>query len=205
MTAVTAQTCRCGLVMRTCATWDAWECRCGATLDAQAVYSALHSGGSIPDDAWKQGEPWKEHAPGLRVSNDFADIGPLCWEWTILAPSVIEPAALDRACADAFECSGLRYAGRIPGGRRLEIDGETLTRRRMYAIAPLGQEAKAIRAVVQAIRVLDGPGRLWTQPDPPIGPMQHYGDPLGYRASEIGGVMHVVLRCYYFHKPDGAK
>lgn len=187
--------CRCGLTMRPCDMTDAWKCRCGMTLDAEAAYAARRAGQPMPDAAFQQGEPWKEPAPGLRVSNDFADIGPLFWEHTVLNPSVIDPAALARACADAFECSGLRYVAQVVHGRRLEIDGETLTRRRMYAVAPLGQEAAAIRGIVQAIRGIDGPGRLWARGDAPV-------EPWGHRGGELGGVMHVVLACYYFHQPE---
>lgn len=193
--------------MRTSAMWDAWECRCGMMLYAQPVYDALHSGGSIPDDAWKQGEPWQERKPGVLVSNDFADIGTLAWEWTDIDPSRIDKNAWQRMCADAFERSGLRYVQSVkpPAGRTLILEsGESLPRNRVYGIAPLGHERDAMLGMVQLIRGLRGPGKLWTHGDMPIAPMMNHATGR-HRGAEIGGVMHIVIASYYFHKPDQSK
>lgn len=202
-----AQTCRCGLAMRTSHTTDAWECRCGMVLYAQPVYSARHANRPIPDDAWEQREPWKEPDPGVRASNEFADIGPLAWEWTGLDPSRVDKAAWQRMCADAFERSGIRYVQSVkpPSGRTLILQsGETLLRDRMYGLAPLGREVEAMRDMVQGIRGMHGPGKLWAHGDAPINPMVNHATG-EIRVAEIGGVMHIVMSGYYFHQPDGAK
>lgn len=58
-----------------------------------------------------------------------------------------------------------------------------------------------MRGVVQFIARKHGPGRLWSHGGVPIGPLQRR-DQDGYRGMQVGGVLHVVMGCYYYHKPD---
>lgn len=205
-----APACRCGLAMRVAAVRDAWECRCGVWLDVDSVYAVRLADAPIPDDAYHQGEPWKEPEPGIVISDKFGDIGERCWETLDIDPARFPaPEAWQRLCADAFECSGLQYVGpsirtrdiQPSMGRTLVMeDGEEVPRRSIYALVPVGKEAEAIRGIVQAIRGMHGPGRLWAHGDIPIGPLKKRAQ-AGWRGAEVGGVLHVVLGCYYFHKP----
>lgn len=214
MTAMSPPACRCGLKMRPCEMTDAWECRCGMRLNAEAAFLAHDRGQSIPDDAWQQSEPWKEPDPGIRISTKYGDISAPCWEYLEVDPARFpSPPEWQRMCADAFECSGLRYVGKARRTRDIQLnlgrtlileDGEELHRCSIYALVPLGQEADAVRGVVQAIRGMHGPGRLWAHGDVPIGPPKRRGQG-GWRGAEVGGVLHVVLGCYYFHKPDAPR
>lgn len=206
--------CRCGLTMRLASDRDAMECRCGLWVAFDA-WIAAGDRLPIPPEAFQQGEPWKEPSAGLRVSDSFGDIG-IGWEVIDVDPAR-GPAPPDwqRMCADAFECSGLRYVGpvlrtedfkqppRAPHrtGRVLLLEnGDELKRHAVYALVPLGQEREAVAAIVRFIRDKHGTGKLWAHGDVPIGPLKKR-DSGGWRGAEIGGVLHAVLGCYYFHQP----
>lgn len=203
MTAVGPVTCRCGLSMRPAAERDAWECRCGLSLNCEAAYGAHHAGQPIPDAAFHQGEPWQEREPGLRVSDRWSDIGDLSWSTVEIDPARFPaPEVWQRLCANAFECSGLRYVGKPKhSASTLTLDsGESLQRHRVYALVPLGQEAEGVAAIVRFIRRKHGTGKLWAHGDVPIGPLKKR-EQSGWRGAELSGVLHVVLGCYYYHKP----
>lgn len=205
MTAISPDpiTCRCGRTMRIAVMRDAYECRCGLWLGGDVVYAAQHSSKPILPEAFQQGEPWPEPAPGLRVSDNFSDIG-IGWEVLDIEPAR-GPAPLEwqRMCADAFECSGLRYIHAVKNGARtlaLPETGDELSRHAVYALVPLGQEREAVTAIVRFIRDKHGSGKLWTHGDIPIGPLKKRTQ-AGWRGTELGGVLHVVMGCYYYHKP----
>jgi hypothetical protein len=198
MSAIVVPVCRCGLQMRLSPVRDACECRCGLWVDAETIIMA--PGAPLPDTAFQQGEPHAEREPGIVLSNIFADIVGDGWDAALIeADKVPEEAALQRACANAFECSGLRYAGApTTWARGLVVDGETLERRRFYALAPVDKVAVAIRDMVQGLLLMHGPGRLWAHGKTPVEPFRN-GDVL--RGAVIAGVPHIILRCYYFHRP----
>jgi len=195
-------TCRCGLQMRIAEARDACECRCGLWVGGEIVHAA--AGAPISGAAFQQGEPWKEREPGIVISDKFGDIMEPIWDASIeVDPAKFSDAAsLQRACADAFESSGLRYVGKVEpmASRDLTIDGEIVKRHHVYALVPVGQEDEAVRGVVQFIQHKHGPGRVWAHGDIPIGPLKRRSD-AGHRGAEVGGILHVVMGCYYFHRP----
>lgn len=164
----------------------------------------------VQESAFQQGEPWADPAPGLRVSDRWLDVAEPCWETTCIpVEGCANQNALEVACADAFEGSGLRYVGRYAdkpiAGRTLILEsGEELARHCVYALVPVGSEADAVRGIVQFIHRKHGPGLLWAHGQVPIGYLKKYTDE-GYRGGMVGGVPHAVLGCYYFHKAIGAK
>jgi len=211
----------CHRLMRVCAYRDGNECRCGLFIAWEALYIANQRQRALAVTDGELGAPWVERDPGLRVTDTFGDIADLSWERTAVRPDqAANREALSIACANALEGSGLRIVGSAdPGCRTLVLVDERgvdaeLTRQRVYAMTPLGEEAKAVREVFRFIRGKHGPGRLWfhtlrvigadgKRDASPIG--YHVGrDESEYRGHSIGGVMHVLMGAYYFHAPSEA-
>ena len=129
----------------------------------------------------------------MRVSDQYIDLAKLWWEPIEIDPSRFPtPEEWQRLCADAFECSGLRYMGKPKhAAPNLFLDtGEELRRHRVYALVP----------IVRFIRNKHGTGKLWAHGDVPIGPLKKRAE-AGWRGAELSGVTHVLLGCYYYHKP----
>lgn len=151
--------------------------------------------------------PAPNTGPGLRITDVFADIVTCAAEddpYLDVDPlKFADKAVLLSMCAGAIASSGLCFVHAVKDGARcLTVDGEDLQRQRVYALVPLGQEAEAVRGVVQFIARKHGPGRLWTHGGVPIGPLKRR-DQDGYRGMQVGGVLHVVMGCYYYHRAEG--
>lgn len=143
------------------------------------------------------------------VGDVFAEVVP-CDETTdaksvhLKRSACISPDTIKVACANALERSRLRFMGRGQGAE-LVVEGpnglESLERQRAYAICPIGDEPKAIAALLSYIEAKHGAGKLWSHADAPVSLMVSYHDNAA-RGVMFGDQMHVVLVSYYFHQPD---
>jgi hypothetical protein len=141
------------------------------------------------------GAPFVERAPGLCVSHDYGDIAQDIWSFADRTTQVT--ADLPELAIAAGRRAGLEYQCAL-GGRNMQTeDGRIVARKKIYAICPLGEETKAVDAMVTLLLEREGHGLWWST-----------GDAVGYRRDDQGacvaavaGIPHVILAMYYFVDP----
>jgi hypothetical protein len=101
--------------MRMVAHRDAYECRCGMSIDYEAILAA--AGAPLPDSAFQQGEPWKEREPASASATTSA-ISPRPAGTTpskstrSSSPTSVSPGAIQQLNPVPEEEAGRR----LPGG-----------------------------------------------------------------------------------------
>lgn len=138
----------------------------------------------------------------IKVSSNFRDLSALIPEHDqryLPAKARNTPRAgmAAEARARAAEC-GLSIRDAVGASRLVTDDGSVLDRRALYALAPVGSEKEAARAIVEHLLWVSGQGNWYV-----IGrqPVDYAGEDGLIPCGDIDGVTHVLIRSYYYHDP----
>lgn len=192
---------KCSGVLRGRTVANEFICRCGFTVDDEAIIAF----GSDPARLIVAGRmtPIPDGQPGIYVTDQLGTLIDKCWDPRPCSPL---PPEVDRAIREAAiehgAKRGLLFQHDQARGAFLVVEGPSgerreLRRSTMYGLAPRGREIEAARMMVDAIAVKAGPGRWWSLLDP----VHVIADDGRICIADVGGVPHVRMRAVYCHDP----